>query len=68
MAYHTTPTAIPAAALNQKEARQPWWLLIHVSTGMLKPAPVPTPAKIQPFARPRSATGIHRATNWLEAG
>ena len=30
--------------------------------------PSPTPAKINPFARPRSCEGIHAATNRLLAG
>ena len=36
--------------------------------GGVRPAPAPTPAKIKPFAMPRSRTGIQRATNWLPAG
>src|SRR5208337_4354019 len=37
-------------------------------TGGVTPAPKPTPAKMIPFAIPRSEDGIHRATKELEAG
>src|SRR3954469_21409035 len=63
MTYQTNPTTMPIAAQNQNEALHPWLLMIHVRTGMLRPAPAPTPANIHPFALPRSATGIHWETN-----
>jgi len=40
----------------------------YVISGGERPAPAPTPAKIQPLASPRSCAGIQRATNWFEAG
>src|ERR1700689_1858051 len=42
--------------------------MVKATTKGEKPEPTPTPAKIKPFAAPRSCVGIHRDTNWLEAG
>src|SRR3954462_2144325 len=37
-------------------------------SGGVTPAPTPTPAKMMPLARPRSADGIQAATTQLDAG
>src|SRR6185503_5904772 len=62
------PAARPMAALNQKPERQPYARMIAVRMGGVSAEPAPTPAKITPLTRPRSLTGIQRATNWLEVG
>src|ERR1035441_10698808 len=41
---------------------------MEVIRGGVTPAPAPTPAKIKPFAKPRSWEGIHADTRRLEAG
>jgi hypothetical protein len=61
--HQTIPTAPPSTALNQNAERQPWLRMSHVSNGGVSPLPAPTPAKIRPLIKPRSPTGIHRATN-----
>ena len=41
---------------------------MNVINGGVTPAPAPTPAKISPFATPRSPVGIQAATSRFEAG
>ena len=66
--YHPRPTRSPSPAQTQKAARQPKCSMIAVMMGGVKAAPAPTPAKIRPLARPRSAVGIQWATQRFELG
>src|SRR4029077_3361578 len=62
------PAATPISAQTTKDARQPSLAMINEISSGDNPAPAPTPAKINPFASPRSFEGIHSATNRLLAG
>src|ERR1041385_2572003 len=66
--YQTSPASKPMMAQAKNEDLQPKRDMMNVMSGGDNPAPAPTPANIQPFAKPRSLSGIQRATNWLDAG
>src|SRR5271170_2325083 len=66
--YHTAPAPSPSSAHTQKETRQPRCTMMERMMGGVKAEPAPTPAKIRPLAKPRSAVGIQLATQRFELG